>query len=36
MPAGQLLEIAGYLDSEERGTEYEEHLVASAVYWLAS
>lgn len=30
------LEIAGYLDSEERGTEYEEHLVASAVYWMAS
>lgn len=30
------LEIAGYLDAEERGLEYEEHLVASAVYWLAS
>lgn len=30
------LEIAGYLESEEDGADYEEHLVASAVYWLAS
>lgn len=30
------LEIAGYLESEKRGTDYEEHLLASAVYWMAS
>jgi len=28
------LEIAGYLDAGELGAQYEEHLVASAVYWL--